>query len=181
MMQSSTMHIFEMMLTGATSQSRVTAGFFNTDYALRLFSGPRPTQAQIASMTTATTSEAVYTMSRLPAVLTSLGSTVVATTSVAAGSVLPVGMQPNKITLAFSQIGLQLSSLSDEPPTWGLVYFFPKSANANPDSWTAYALLYFTVGDVGSGADLIIPGGVLPRFNVWKPGDFEINMVNAIK
>lgn len=181
MMQSSTMHIFEMMLTGITNQTRANAGFFNTDYALRLYSGQRPTTAQIAALTSATAAEASYTMSRMPSLLTSLGGGIVATTSAQQSGALPVAMKPNKITLAFGLIGLQLSSVSDEAPTWGLVCIFPKTSNVSPDSWVAYALLYFTVGDVGSGADMIIPGGVIPRFNIWKPNDFEINMVNTIK
>lgn len=180
MMMSSSMHIFEMMQTGTTGQARLTAGVFNTDYTLRLFGGQRPSPAQIASLTTATTSEGSYVMSKLPAILTSLGATTIITASPGSGSALAVYMQPNKIMLAFGQMGLSLSSLSDEPPTWGLVTFFPKSQSAAADSWVAYAMLYFTVGDTGSGADLIIPGGVLPRFNIWRPDDFEINMVGAI-
>ena len=116
MMQSSTMHIFEMMLTGTTNQTRANAGFFNTDYALRLYSGPRPTSAQIAALTSATAAEASYAMTRMPALLTSLGGGIVATTSAQQSGVLPVAMKPNKITLAFGQIGLQLSSVSDEAP-----------------------------------------------------------------
>jgi hypothetical protein len=120
-------------------------------------------------------------MTRMPALLTSLGGGIVATTSAQQSGVLPVAMKPNKITLAFGQIGLQLSSVSDEAPTWGLVCIFPKTSNVSPDSWVAYALLYFTVGDVGSGADMIIPGGAIPRFNLWKPNDFEITLAGTVQ
>lgn len=180
MLMSSSMHIFEMMATGTAGQSRATAGAFNTDYAIRLFSGQRPTYAQLATLVTATTTAANYTMSRLPALLTSLGGIPIASASPGSGSNLVVGMVPNKITLAFGALGLSLSSLSDEPPTWGLIYLFPSTTNSNPDSWVANALLYFTVGDTGSGADLIIPGGVIPRYNIWKPDDIEITLANVV-
>lgn len=180
MLMSSSMHIFEMMATGTVGQSRANAGAFNTDYAIRLFSGQRPTSAQIAALVNATTTTANYVMNRLPALLTSLGSVVVATVSPGSGSNLTVGMAPNKITLALGQLNLSLSSLTDEAPTWGLIYLFPSTTNSNPDSWIANALLYFTVGDTGSGADLIIPGGVLPKYNIWKPDDIEITLANVV-
>lgn len=184
MMMSSTMHILEMLRTSGndsvTYHGRNNAGYFNTDYALRLFTGQRPTKAQIQGLVTVTSGVSKYVMNKLPALLTTLGGIPTASISPGAGSTLPVAMKPGKIALEFSTLNPSVSSISDEAPTWGLVYLFPGTANSNPDSWVAYALLYFTVGDEGSGADLIIPGGVIPRFNVWKPNDFEINLSNVV-
>lgn len=181
MIASSSMHVFEMMVTGtgAGDQNRNNPGVFNTAASIRLFSGQRPTPEQIASLTTLSTSESVYSMSKLPALLTSLGAAVTLTNTFTAAN-LPVGMAPNKITIGLSQI-TGLSSQSDLAPTWGLIYLFPKTSNAAPDSWVANALLYFTVGGVGSGADLIIPGGVIPRYNIWRPDDFEITLTGTVQ
>lgn len=181
MIASASMHIFEMMITGTGSgdQNRNTAGVFSTAASVRLFSGQRPTAEQIASLTVASTTESVYTMSKLPALLTTLGSVVTLTNTFTAAN-LPVGMAPNKITIGLSQLA-GMSSQSDLAPTWGLIYLFPKTSNVSPDSWVANALLYFTVGGTGSGADLIIPGGVIPRYNLWKPDDFEITLTGTVQ
>lgn len=188
MMMSSTMHIVEMMRTSGndstTGHGREVAGYFNSSFALRLFSGNRPTREQLQSLVTVTSGVSKYAMSKLPALLTALGGIPTASTaqsSYSQATAVPVAMKPGKIALEFSQLNLPISSLSDEAPTWGLVYLFPASMNASPDSWVAYSLLYFTVGDTGSGADLIIPGGVIPKYNIWKPHDFEITLAGTVQ
>lgn len=188
MMMSSTMHIVEMMRTSGndstTGHGREVAGYFSSAYALRLFSGNRPTREQLQSLVTVTSGVSKYAMSKLPALLATLGGIPTASmtqNAVSPATWLPVAMKPGKIAMEFSQLNLSMSSLSDEAPTWGLVYLFPASVAASPDSWATYSLLYFTVGDTGSGADLIIPGGVIPRFNLWKPNDFEITLAGTVQ
>lgn len=170
MLMTSSMLVHETVATNVANRyTSTTSGVMNTPYVLRLFSGQPPTKSQIRDLVAATTSEARYAMSRVPALLTKLGGKVVASMGNTANGLL-VHWGPAQIKLALSALAEQATSLQDDPPTWGLVYMFPYTVNANPDSWEATMLAYFTVGpDLNS--DLVIPGGVIPAGSVWKPAD----------
>ena len=136
---------------------------------------------KIRDLVTATTSEARYAMTKLPALLTRLGSEVV--TSVGSGTTASLNVEwtPNKITIALSKLTDSATSLTDAPPTWGLVYLFPYTANANANSWEATMLAYFTVGS-DLNADLMIPEGVIPKGTPWKsPDDLVLDVSGGIQ
>ena len=180
MLMTSSMLVHETVATNVAN--RYTSAATNTlvtPYFLRLFSGPRPTKSQIRDLVTATTTEARYAMAKLPALLTRLGSEVV--TSVGSGTTasLSVEWTPNKITIALSKLNGSATSLTDAPPTWGLVYLFPYTANANANSWEATMLAYFTVGP-DETADLILPDGYIPVGTTWKsPDDLVLDITGV--
>lgn len=173
MLVTSSMLVHETVATNiANKYTSAAPHTFSTPFALRLFSGPRPTKSQIRDLVAATTSEARYAMTRVPALLTKLGGAVVVSAVNTAAS-LPVLWTQNQIKVSLSALAERPTSLRDDPPTWGLVYMFPYTVNANPDSWEATVLLYFTVGaDLDS--DLMIPNGVLPVGTAWTP---EVDLV----
>lgn len=171
MLMTSSMLVHETVATNVANRyTSVAPNTLVTPYFLRLFSGNRPTKSQIRDLVTATTAEARYSMTKLPALLTRLGSEVV--TSVGSGTTasLSVEWTPNKITIALSKLTDSATSLTDAPPTWGLVYLFPYTANANANSWEATMLAYFTVGP-DETSDLILPDGYIPVGTTWKSHD----------
>lgn len=180
MLVTSSMLVQDTVATNVNSKySSSKAHQMQTPYFLRLFSGQRPTREQIRSLTLASTSEAYYAMTRLPALLTSLGGrAVISVGNISA--VLLVDWTPSKIAIQLSKIAEVATSLQDDQITWGLVYMLPRTANASPDSWEATVLNYFTVGsDLNS--DVMIPDGFIPKGTVWKPIDLEITVQGGIQ
>ena len=65
--------------------------------------------------------------------------------------------------------------------TWGLIGLFPRNMPSNINGWQPRMLLYFTVGDENSDADVKIKGGFIPKGTNWKINDFEISLTGGIK
>lgn len=167
MLMTSSMLVHETVATNVANRYQSSGpALLLTPYVLRLFSGPRPTKSQIRDLVAATTSEARYAMARVPALLTALGGKVVTSAGNTVGS-LPVRWTPNQIKVELSSVVEQATSLQNDPPTWGLVYMFPYTVNANPDLWEATMLLYFTVG-ADLDADMMLPSAVIPKDSLWK-------------
>lgn len=170
MLMTSSMLVQDTVATNVANRySSTIKGVLTTPYVLRLFCGPVPTKSQIRNLVNATTSEARYAMSKVPALLTTLGGKVVTS----AGNInasLNVSWAPDEISISLSTLAESAASLEDIAPTWGLVYMFPYTVNANPDLWEATMLAYFTVGDTFD-SDLVIPNGVIPKGTNWKPAD----------
>lgn len=154
---------------------------FVTPYVFRMFSGARPTMDQIRALSVTSGGAATYVMSGLPALLTALGAKSIIT-QINSGSSLPVSWSPDAIKMKFNDMVTTTTSLQDDPPTWGLIYLFPGAAHATiPENWTTRTLLYFTVGDQSSLADVKIKGGIIPKGSAWKPNNFEIAITGAVK
>lgn len=181
MLMTSSVLVHETVATNVSNRyMSASPALLQSPYFLRLFSGQRPTKSQIRDLVAATTSEARYAMSRVPALLTKLGGKVV-TSAGNTNGILPVRWTADKITVELTSVTEQATSLEDLPPTWGLVYLFPYTVNANPDSWEATMLLYFTVGS-DLNADLMIPDGVIPKGTLWKsPADLVLDVSGGIQ
>jgi hypothetical protein len=82
-------------------------------------------------------------------------------------------LTPQKLTFKLSEVVAKGSSLQNDPPTWGILYFDMRSTGAADfQGWRA---VYFTVGDENSNADMKIQGGFIPKDSEWKPNDITIN------
>lgn len=180
MLMTSSMLVQETVATNVNSKySSSKLHQLLSPYFLRLFSGPRPSREQIRALTLASTSEAYYAMTRVPALLTALGGRpVISVGNISA--VLPVDWTPNKITIQLSKVADVATSLQDDQITWGLVYLLPRTANASPDAWEATVLTYFTVGS-DLNADVMIPDGFIAKGTTWKPVDLEITVQGGIQ
>lgn len=152
-------------------------------YGVQLLSGPRPTKAQIqASIYTYGGNDVVYYGTLLTNLQAQLGGKLVISMSNPA-LVLPVTWTHDRFSLAFSEITDQTASLQDDAPTWGLIYLFHKGGATSGalSSWTPRVLLYFTVGDENSAADMKIKGGFIPKGTPWRINDVDITITGGIK
>lgn len=153
-------------------------------YGVQLLSGPRPTKAQIqASIYTYGGNDVVYYGTLLTNLQAQLGGKLVISMSNPA-TVLPVTWTHDRFMLAFSELTDQTASLQDDAPTWGLIYLFHKGGGAGAvalNSWTPRVLLYFTVGDENSDADMKIKGGFIPKGTPWRINDVDITITGGIK
>ena len=182
MLMTSSMTLIEALATdvAATATGKTT---LISAYGVQLMSGQRPTKAQIrASIYTYSGSDVVYYGTLLSAMQTQLGGKLVISMSNPA-LVLPVTWTHDRFMLAFSELTDQTASLQDDAPTWGLVYLFHKDGAAASyiGSWTPRVLLYFTVGDENSDADMKIQGGFIPKGTPWRINDVDITITGGIK
>lgn len=181
MMVTSSFLLMEML--SDTAFGAIGANNEPSTYALALFSGNRPTKAQLQALAVDLGSgysyEAYYDTTKVAALLTALtGKTVISMVNQTAA--LPVEWGAGRITLPFSSISDSTVSLQDDLPTWGMVQLYARSTSANFTSWQGRVMLYFTVGDQNSAADLKIQGGVIPKTSTWKPNDIVLNVSGAI-
>lgn len=151
-------------------------------YGVRLLSGNRPTKAQLqACIYTYNLNRRVYDGAPIKTLFTTLGSKVVIDLLNTFGTALPVVWKQDKILLSFSEVTDQSASLQDDAPTWGLIYLFPYTAPASLDTWLTRTLLYFTVGDQNSNADMKIQGGFIPKGTMWRINDVEIAITGGVR
>lgn len=172
-----------MELLSDTAASAIGVSNEPSTFALALFSGNRPTKAQLQALAVDLGNnysyEAYYDTTKIAALLTTLtGKTVIS--MVNQNAALPVEWTAGRITLPFAGIPDSTTSLQDDAPTWGVVMLYARSTSANFTSWQGRVMLYFTVGDQNSAADLKIQGGVIPKTSTWKPNDIVLNVSGAI-
>ena len=182
MLMTSSMTLIESLASdvAATDTGKTT---LISAYGVQLLSGPRPTKAQIqASIYTYAGNDVVYYGALLTNLQAQLGGKLVISMSNPA-LVLPVTWTHDRFSLAFSEITDQTASLQDDAPTWGLIYLFNKGGAAAGalSSWIPRALLYFTVGDENSAADMKIKGGFIPKGTPWRINDVDITITGGIK
>lgn len=177
MLMTSTMLEFEML--GSNIGSAISADKLMTAYFIRMGSGQRPTKEQIQAFRQLSGSDSYYVMTNLETLTNSLGKNVI--NLVQQNVTLPVYLDHDKISLKFTQITDQSASLQNDPPTWGLIGLFPRSTGSGASLWGTRMLLYFTVGDENSDADVKIKGGFIPQGTNWKINDFEISLTGGIK
>lgn len=153
-------------------------------FALRIFSGTRPTKAQLQALVTNAGSgysnDCYYDTTKVAALMTTLTAKEILS-MVNQSAVLNVDMAPNRILVPFSAITDSAVSLQDDAPTWGMVMLWARSTSAAFASWQGRTILYFTVGDQNSNADMKIQGGVIPKGSTWKPNDIVLNVSGAIQ
>lgn len=182
MLMTSSMTLIESLASdvAATDTGKTT---LISAYGVQLLSGPRPTKAQIqASIYTYAGNDVVYYGTLLTNLQAQLGGKLVINMSNPA-LVLPVTWTHDRFSLAFSEITDQTASLQDDAPTWGLIYLFHKGGAAAGalSIWTPRVLLYFTVGDENSDADMKIKGGFIPKGTPWRINDVDITITGGIK
>lgn len=176
MLMTSTTLEFEMLAINVVSA--LAGDKFVSPYFVRLGSGQRPTKEQIQALRYLDTYDSFYAMTNIETLTSSLGKAVI--TLVQTSASLPVYLNHDKISLKFTQTVEQSASLQNDPPTWGLIGLFPRNAPSNVSGWQPRMLLYFTVGDENSDADVKIKGGFIPRGTNWKINDFEISLTGGI-
>lgn len=152
---------------------------FMSPYFIRLGSGQRPTRDQIQALRTLYHSDSYYSMATIDTLTDSLGKAVISL--VQSTDTLPVYIDHDKISLKFTQNIDQSISTRNDPPTWGLIGIFPRNSASSIPGWQTRMLLYFTVGDENSDADVKIKGGFIPQGTNWKINDFEISLTGGIK
>ena len=182
MLMTSSMTLIESLASdvAATDTGKTT---LISAYGVQLLSGPRPTKAQIqASIYTYAGNDVVYDGTLLTNLQAQLGGKLVISMRNPA-LVLPVTWTHDRFSLAFSEITDQTASLQDDAPTWGLIYLFHKggAAASSIGGWTPRVLLYFTVGDENSDADMKIKGGFIPKGTPWRINDVDITITGGIK
>lgn len=177
MLMTSTTLEFEMLASNVVSA--LSGDKFLTPYFVRLGSGQRPTKEQIQALRYMDSYDSYYKMTNLDTLTSSLGKAVI--TLVQVNAYLPVYLDHDKISLKFTQTVDQSASLQNDPPTWGLIGLFPSYATTSINAWQTRMLLYFTVGDENSDADVKIKGGFIPKGTNWKINDFEISLTGGIK
>lgn len=180
MLMTSSMVLLESMASGIGGTLNVDRDFA-APYVFRMFSGQRPTMDQIRALSVTSAGAANYVMSGVPALLTSLGAKAIIS-MVSSSTNLPVSWAADAIKMRFNDLTATTLSLQDDAPTWGLIYLFPTATHSTtPENWSVRTLLYFTVGDQNSQADVKIKGGIIPKGTVWKPNNFEITITGAVK
>ena len=158
--------------------TKLVAG--TTEYSMYLFSGNRPTPAQLDTLIANIGYESYYVWN-LASLVSSLGSKQVLYIG-NVSAVLPVEWDAERIAFKFSAIPDQAASLLDDAPTWGLLGVMPRYVTASAvNQWQLRAMLYFTIGDQNSGEDMLIQGGVIPKGTMWKPNDIVLTLTGAIK
>lgn len=177
MLMTSTTLEFEMLASNVVSA--LAGDKFLSPYFIRLGSGQRPTKEQIQAFRQMNTYDSYYHMTTLETLTSTLGKAVI--TLVQQNAYLPVYIDHDKISLKFTQVTDQSASLQNDPPTWGLIGLFPRTMGTVPNTWQTRLLLYFTVGDENSDADVKIKGGFIPQGTNWKINDFEISLTGGIK
>lgn len=177
----SSMTLIESVAVDVGYQANTSKQSLMTRYGIKLLSGNRPTKAQLqACVYQYSLNDRVYDSAPLATLVTTLGGKVVISmlnTSV----VLPVTWKHDKIAMSFTELADQSASLQDDAPTWGLIYLFPKGYPSNLDQWVSRVLLYFTVGDQNSNADMKIQGGFIPKGTMWRINDVEIAITGGVK
>ena len=182
MLMTSSMTLIESLATDVAASDTGKTTLISA-YGVQLMSGPRPAKAQIqASIYTYAGNDVVYYGTLLTNLQAQLGGKLVINMSNPA-LVLPVTWTHDRFSLAFSEITDQTASLQDDAPTWGLVYLFHKGGAASGaiGGWTPRVLLYFTVGDENSDADMKIQGGFIPKGTPWRINDMDITITGGIK
>ncbi len=177
MLMTSTTLEFEMLASSVVNT--LIGDKFFSPYVLRLGSGQRPTKEQIQALRYISSYTSYYNMTNIDTLTSSLGKAVI--TWVQPNASLPVYLDHDKISLKFTQITDQSASLQNDPPTWGLIGLFPSYTTSFITGWQPGMLLYFTVGDENSDADVKIKGGFIPKGTNWKINDFEISLTGGIK
>lgn len=177
MLMTSTTLEFEMLASNVVSA--LSGDKFLSPYFVRLGSGQRPTREQIQALRYMDIYDSFYAMTNIETLTSSLGKAVI--TLVQSSASLPVYLDHDKISLKFTQTVEQSASLQNDPPTWGLIGLFPRNVPSNVRGWQPRMLLYFTVGDENSDADVKIKGGFIPKGTNWKINDFEISLTGGIK
>lgn len=182
MLMTSSMTLIESLTDQVGYQSNTGLSTLGTRYGVKLMSGPRPTKAQIqACVYQYNLNTRVYYGTPLTSLIASLGCKTVISIYNSAANALAVTWKHDKIALAFSELTDQSASLQDDAPTWGLIFLFQRSTPANIDNWEGHMMLYFTVGDQNSNADMKIQGGFIPKGTMWRINDVEIAITGGVR
>lgn len=158
---------------------QIPAGGAPGKFSLSLFSGPRPTERQLQQMTlTGATQDARYLNRAFPAASLNLVSPttkqiIFLLTSDKAVTTL---VTPQQFELRMSESSSSMISADSAPPTWG--YVLPNILS--PDYAYSPRMIYFTVGDESSDADMRIQGGFIPKGREWKPNDLIMAITGGI-
>ena len=158
---------------------QLPAGGTPGKFSLSLFSGPRPTERQLQQMTlTGATQDARYLNRGVPAASLNLVSPttkqiIFLLTSDKAVTTL---VTPQQFELRMSESSSSMISADSAPPTWG--YVLPNIQS--PDYSYSPRMIYFTVGDESSDADMKIQGGYIPKGREWKPNDLIMSITGGI-
>lgn len=178
MLVTSSFLLMEHLTTGmATNMNGSTEG---STYALGLFSGARPSKAQLQNLCVndgSTHKNVCYyrTLTRLNALLTALSGKIVID-MVNQTNALRMNLTPDRLLIPFSELPDKVNSLQDDAPTWGLLMLHSAASSASITNWVSRAMIYFTVGDHNSNADMKIQGGFIPKGQSWKPNDMALNI-----
>ena len=178
MLVTSSFLMMEHLTTGmATNMNGSTEGSI---YALGLFSGARPSKAQLQNLCVNDGSgykNVCYyrTLNTLNTLLTALAGKIVID-MVNQNISIRLNLTPDRLLIPFSELTDKVNSLQDDAPTWGLLMLHSAAASASISNWVSRAMIYFTVGDHNSNADMKIQGGFIPKGQSWKPNDMALNI-----
>ena len=178
MLVTSSFLMMEHLTNGmSTNMNGATEG---STYALGLFSGARPTKAQLQNLCVndgGTYKNVCYyrTLNTLNTLLTALAGKIVID-MVNQNISIRLNLTPDRLLIPFSELADKVNSLQDDAPTWGLLMLHSAAASASITNWVSRAMIYFTVGDQNSNADMKIQGGFIPKGQSWKPNDMALNI-----
>lgn len=183
MLVTSSFLMMEHLTTGMSGNMNGTSEA--SAYAFGLFSGNRPTKAQLRNFCVndgGTYKNVCYyrTNITLANLLTALaGKTVI--DQVNQNAVLKTSLTPDRLVIPFSELPDKTVSLQDDAPTWGILMLHTASGSASINSWVSRAMIYFTVGDENSDADMKIQGGTIPKGQSWKPNDMALTITGNVQ
>lgn len=158
---------------------QLPAGGTPGKFSLSLFSGPRPTERQLQVLTlTGATQDARYLNRLFPAASLSpiSASTIQIIFLLASDKAVTTLVTPQQIELRMSESSSSMIAADSAPPTWGYVLLNVVS----PDYSYSPRMIYFTVGDESSDADMRIQGGFIPKGREWKPNDLIMTITGGI-
>ena len=158
---------------------QLPAGGTPGKFSLSLFSGARPTERQLQQLTMTTTTQDARYLNRLfpDAALKAISPTTAQIIFLlASDKAVTTLITPQQLDLKMSESSSSMVSAADTPPTWGYVLLNVTT----PDYSYSPRMIYFTVGDENSNADMKIQGGFIPKGREWKPNDLIMSITGSI-
>lgn len=165
MLTSNSMLIYEMIADRSKTSSW---------WGMALFSGARPTSEKLRDMTYTTYQRYRSDVAFLNGFIADLGGKIVLRMYGGGGN---IEVTDEKVIARLSLSTAKGTSLLSDVPTWGVMHF---DCVTNGDDFQGRRMIYFTVGDENSNADMKIQGGFIPKGSEWKPNDITINFAGVI-